>query len=235
MMLYTSARTIAAYSVHFFTALGALLAFTALISFTQLDFQQGFLWLMAGLCVDGIDGTLARRLEVATFARNLNGKYLDLVVDYVNFVFVPAVFFYYYPVLPEKFRWIIISIVLFAGTYNFGLKNDTTDDGYFLGCPAAWHFLAFYIFIFQWPPWINMAMIIGFAALHFIPIKVVYLTRYRPYPQITWALLLLWAGLAISLLLRPNLRDLLLLPFSISSLYFVALSIKRTFVKQARC
>ena len=48
------------------------------------------LWLFAALVVDGVDGTLARAARVKAVAPRIDGDALDLVVDYLNYVFVPT-------------------------------------------------------------------------------------------------------------------------------------------------
>src|SRR6185437_6270831 len=80
----------AAFSVHIFTALGAGLALLALLEAVREHWAAMFLWLGAALIVDGADGPLARRLDVIRLQPNWSGDVLDLVVDFVTYVFVPA-------------------------------------------------------------------------------------------------------------------------------------------------
>ncbi len=49
-----------------------------------------FVCLGIALIVDGVDGTIARRLKVAELLPRWSGDVLDLVVDFVTYVFVPA-------------------------------------------------------------------------------------------------------------------------------------------------
>ena len=49
-----------------------------------------FLLLGVALFVDGIDGMFARRLDVAQRLPRWSGDTLDLVVDFLTYVFVPA-------------------------------------------------------------------------------------------------------------------------------------------------
>jgi phosphatidylcholine synthase len=56
---------IGAFAVHVFTAGGAALALGALTAAAGQRWDIMFLCLGAALTVDGIDGTLARRLKVA--------------------------------------------------------------------------------------------------------------------------------------------------------------------------
>ena len=49
-----------------------------------------FLLLGLALVVDGIDGPLARRFQVAEVLPRWSGDVLDLVVDFTTYVIVPA-------------------------------------------------------------------------------------------------------------------------------------------------
>ena len=55
---------IAAWAVHAFTASGAVIGFLAIISIFNNDQAGSFLWLGLALFIDGIDGTLARKVDV---------------------------------------------------------------------------------------------------------------------------------------------------------------------------
>jgi phosphatidylcholine synthase len=88
--LPSAATRAAAFSVHVFTALGAGIAFIALLEAVREHWAAMFGWLGAALVVDALDGPIARRLDVAHVQPNWSGEVLDLVVDFVTYVFVPA-------------------------------------------------------------------------------------------------------------------------------------------------
>ena len=80
----------AAFSVHVFTALGAGVALLALLEAVREHWTAMFWWLGVALVIDGVDGPMARRLDVVRLQPNWSGEVLDLVVDFVTYVFVPA-------------------------------------------------------------------------------------------------------------------------------------------------
>ncbi|MBV9330960.1 MAG: phosphatidylcholine/phosphatidylserine synthase, partial [Alphaproteobacteria bacterium] len=84
------AATAAAWAVHLLTGTGALLGLLALLAVERGAYRIAFAWLFVALAVDGIDGALARRAQVSTRAPAIDGATLDLVVDYLTYVFVPA-------------------------------------------------------------------------------------------------------------------------------------------------
>ena len=80
----------AVFSVHIFTALGAGMALLALLEAVREHWAAMFAWLGVALVIDAIDGPIARRLDVVHMQPNWSGEVLDLVVDFVTYVFVPA-------------------------------------------------------------------------------------------------------------------------------------------------
>ena len=91
----------AAWLVHAFTGSGIVLGFLAMIAILHGDRLGVFLWLGLALFVDGIDGTLARRVRVREVTPNVDGATLDNVIDYFNYVFVPALMIYWFGFVPE--------------------------------------------------------------------------------------------------------------------------------------
>src|ERR1700759_2176977 len=79
----------AAFSVHIFTALGAGVALIALLEAVREHWAAMFWWLGVALVIDGVDGPIARRLDVERVQPNWSGEVLDLVVDFVTFTFPP--------------------------------------------------------------------------------------------------------------------------------------------------
>ena len=80
----------AAFGVHLLTASGAAFALLALLAADDRNWSAMFGWLGLALIVDAIDGPLARRYSVATQLPRWSGETLDLVVDFLTYVFVPA-------------------------------------------------------------------------------------------------------------------------------------------------
>src|SRR3979490_1503557 len=80
----------AAFSVHIFTAMGAGIALIALLEAVREHWAVMFGWLGVALIIDALDGPIARRLDVVRVQPDWSGEVLDLVVDFVAYVFVPA-------------------------------------------------------------------------------------------------------------------------------------------------
>ena len=76
--------------VHLFTATGAVLAMLAMLAAVEEKWDLMFLWLVIAFFVDGIDGPLARKFDVKTNAPEFDGVLMDLIIDYLTYVFIPA-------------------------------------------------------------------------------------------------------------------------------------------------
>ena len=90
-----------AWLVHALTASGALIAYIALTNVIKGNLKVAFLWLAVATVIDSIDGVLARLARVKERAPMLNGARLDDIVDYLTFVFVPAVAIQHAGLLPD--------------------------------------------------------------------------------------------------------------------------------------
>ena len=148
-------RTVAAFAVHVFTACGAACALLALIAAVGAKWPQMFLWLGVALIIDGIDGTFARRLRVAEVLPRWSGDVLDLVVDVMNYVFVPAYAIAASGLLPPSVATALGVVIVVTGSLYFADRRMKTTDYYFRGFPALWNVAAFYLFVLKPPPWLG--------------------------------------------------------------------------------
>jgi phosphatidylcholine synthase len=189
--------TAAAFAVHIFTASGAGCALLALLSAVQADWLEMFVWLGVALFIDGIDGTFARRLHVAKVLPRWSGDVLDLVVDILNYVFVPAYALAASGLLPSPVAIPLGIVVVVTGSLYFADRLMKTSDYYFRGFPAIWNVAAFYLFLLKPAPWIGAAAVAALAVLTFVPIHVLHPIRIARWRVVTTAALVVWAVLAI--------------------------------------
>jgi phosphatidylcholine synthase len=189
-------HTVAAFAVHIFTACGAGCALLALIAAVGGKWPQMFLWLGVALFIDGIDGTFARRLRVAELLPRWSGDVLDLVVDVMNYVFVPAYALAAGGLLPAAVATALGVVIVVTGALYFADRWMKTADFYFRGFPAVWNVAAFYLFVLKLPPWLGALSIVALAALTFMPIHFIHPVRIPHLRGLTVAALVLWAVLS---------------------------------------
>ena len=167
----------AAFSVHIFTAMGAGIALIAMLEAVREHWAAMFAWLGLALVVDALDGPLARRLDVERVQPNWSGEMLDLVVDFVTYVFVPA-----YAItasgllMPVAAPLLGVGIVV-SGALYFADRRMKTDDNHFRGFPALWNAAAFYLFLLHPPPWLASLAVAVLIVLTFVPFNVLHPVR----------------------------------------------------------
>jgi phosphatidylcholine synthase len=187
----------AAFSVHIFTALGAGVALIALLEAVREHWAAMFWWLGAALVIDGLDGPVARRLDVVHLQPNWSGDVLDLVVDFVTYVFVPA-----YAItasgllLPIAAPLLGIGIAV-SGALYFSDRRMKSTDNHFRGFPGLWNIAAFYLFLLRLPPvWSSLAVAI-LIVLTFAPFHVIHPVRVVRLRRLTLSLIGAWTALAM--------------------------------------
>src|ERR1700730_700983 len=126
-------KTILGFGVHIFTATGAALGLLALLAASKADWPLMFVLLGVALVVDGVDGALARRLEVAERLPRWSGETLDLVVDFVTYVLVPAYALVVGGLLPQGVAVALGIAIVVTGALYFADRRMKTEDNYFRG------------------------------------------------------------------------------------------------------
>ncbi len=187
----------AAFAVHVFTACGAGCALVALLAAAGAHWSTMFAWLGLALAIDGIDGSLARRLRVADTLPRWSGEVLDLVVDVLNYVFVPAYALVAGGLLPPAAAVPLGLVVVVTGALYFADRRMKTADYYFRGFPAIWNIAVFYLFLLKLPAWLAAAIVAALAVLTFVPVHFIHPLRIARLRMPTMAALVLWALLAL--------------------------------------
>jgi phosphatidylcholine synthase len=193
-------RIAAAWLVHLFTASGVVLAFLALEATWRGEWRLALLWLLAALAVDGIDGTLARWARVKEHAPRIDGEAFDLIVDYLNYVFVPAIFICRAGLVPQALALPLAAAILLSSVYVFVRRDMKTPDNYFRGFPALWNVVALYLFVAQPGTTAGAIVVAILAALSFAPIRFVHPFRVSDYQPVLQASAVLWAAATLALL-----------------------------------
>src|SRR6202451_4753068 len=187
----------AAFAVHVFTACGAACALLALIAAVSADWPKMFVWLGVALVIDGVDGSFARRLRTAELLPRWSGDVLDLVVDILTYVFVPAYAIATGGLLPQVLAIPLGALIVITGSLYFADRQMKTNDYYFRGFPALWNVAAFYLFLLKLPPWLGALAVVVLAALTFVPMHVVHPIRIQHLRGLTVGALIAWVLLAI--------------------------------------
>lgn len=162
---------LAAWGVHLLTASGAVLGVVALLALIEGNPRRAAVAMLIAFGIDCVDGTLARRFRVRELLPHIDGRRLDDMVDYLNYVIVPAVFMVWAGSLPS-WHWAVAPVL--ASAYGFSNEHAKTQDDFFLGFPSYWNFVAIYLWLFQTPVVWATALVLALSALVFVPLKYLY-------------------------------------------------------------
>lgn len=179
------------------TALGAALGLLALQGVIVGDLTAAFGWLAIALVVDALDGPLARALNVRNLAKRYDGAQLDLVVDFITYVFVPAAMLLRQDVMAQPWGLASGLVVTLTSALYFADTGMKTDDWWFRGFPAVWNIVVFYIVALSPPAWLALAVVAVATALMFAPVVFVHPVRVERWRVVTLLVLVLWAAAAL--------------------------------------
>ncbi len=185
-----------AYLVHMLTATGAVLAMLAMLAAVNEDWDMMFLWLVVAFFVDGIDGPLARKFDVKTNAPQIDGSLLDLIIDYLTYVFIPAFALFKSGLLPGWTGWVVIILLTFASALYFSDTRMKTKDNSFLGFPGCWNMVVIVFFALAPNFWVILAITVILSIGMFLPIKFVHPVRTIRWRAITLPMALAWTFFA---------------------------------------
>ena len=129
----------AGYALHVMTASGAVAGLLALQAIVDNNIRGALLWLVVCQVLDGLDGPIARKIDVVIHAPRVDGFILDLIVDYLTCVVVPVALLVRLELLPHEFQTIIASLILLTSALWFARSDIETEDHWFNGFPAVWN------------------------------------------------------------------------------------------------
>ncbi|MDP8943719.1 MAG: CDP-diacylglycerol O-phosphatidyltransferase [Actinomycetota bacterium] len=226
-----------AWLVHLYTASGAVLGFLAARSILEGEFRSAFLWLFAATLIDASDGWLARVVRVREHLPHVDGARLDDLVDYLTYVFVPALLLHEAAMLPAGWDVVVPGAILLSSAYGFARTDAKSigrvragDRGHahehlYRGFPSYWSIVALYLYAAGTPPGLNAVVLLLLCGLVFVPIRFVYPTRTRAVRTLTLGLCTAWGAAMLVLIWQlPGVSTSLLVGSLAFPLYYTVLS-----------
>lgn len=215
-----------AWGVHGYTACGALLAFAMTIAIFTARYRVAFLLMVVATVVDATDGLLARLARVKQVTPAFDGARLDDIVDYLTFVFVPALLLFEAGLLPAGWNTVVVAAMLMSSAYGFAAADAKTDDHFFTGFPSYWNIAALYVFAAHLTPGVNAIVLLVLGALVFVRIRYIYPSRTPVLRGLTIALCILWGVMVLQMILMlPHVPRPLLLGSLFFPVYYLVLSL----------
>ncbi|WP_296420767.1 CDP-alcohol phosphatidyltransferase family protein [Pseudooctadecabacter sp.] len=185
-----------ALAVHWLTATGAVFAMLAMLEAINRDWAAMFVWLIVAFAVDGIDGPLARKYDVKQHAPQFDGVLLDLIIDYLTYVFIPAYALYASGLMDGWSGWVAIIVITFTSALYFADTRMKTSDYSFSGFPGCWNMLILVLFALTPPWWACLILIAVLSAAMFVPVKFIHPTRTQRWRWLSLPMAFAWTMLA---------------------------------------
>jgi phosphatidylcholine synthase len=166
----------AAWGVHFYTAIGLILAARMAVLVVRGGaeaIREAFVLMLVASLVDATDGTLARKVRVKSVLPDFDGRKLDDIIDFLTYTFLPLLLIWRAGLFPDGAEpWLLLPLL--ASAYGFCQVEAKTDDGYFLGFPSLWNVVAFYLYALHLPGWLAVAIVAILALMTFVPSRYLY-------------------------------------------------------------
>ena len=191
-----------AFSVHLLTASGSFLAFLSLVAAAEKQWMAMFLWLGLALLVDGIDGPIARKLDVKEVLPNWSGELLDNVIDYVTYVLIPAFALYQSGFMGEGLSFLSAAIIVVSSAIYYADIGMKTRENFFKGFPVVWNMLVFTLFVVQTGEWSSFAVVVIAAVLSFVPVHFLHPVRVKRLRTLNLGVFLVWCALGVAALFQ---------------------------------
>jgi phosphatidylcholine synthase len=195
-------RRTLAWGVHALTASGAAVGLAALLETARGHPRAALVCMLVALVIDGVDGTLARRADVERIVPRIDGRRLDDIVDYLNYVIVP-VFFLAWQGAIEPLA--LAAAPVLASAYGFAQTEAKTEDGYFLGFPSYWNVVALYAFLLDASAGVTTAFLVALSIGVFVPLKYLYPSQMTAWGRVVNGGAAVWLLAVATLLLFPAL------------------------------
>jgi phosphatidylcholine synthase len=217
---------VAAWLVHLYTASGFVLAFLAAAAVIDHDYRTAFFYLSLQVAVDATDGLLARAVRVSERLPWFSGSKLDDLVDYLTYVFVPALFVWRAQLVPDAFALAVPAAMLIASGYGFSRADAKTSDHFFTGFPSYWNIVVLYLLLLGASPETSLVILGTCVVLVFVPVRYIYPSRTPVWRWPTNVLGTAWGGsVLVALWQYPQVSRSLVLASLVYPAYYVALSL----------
>ena len=215
-----------AWLAHLYTATGAVVAFLATAAIFQHDYRRAFFWLYVQVLIDATDGMLARMLRAKERLPWFNGAKLDDIVDYLCYVFIPALIVWHAQLVPAGWSLLVVATMLLSSAYGFNRDDAKTADHYFLGFPSYWNIVVLYLFIARWPAHVNGIVLLTLATLVFVPLRYLYPSRGSEFKTPTLVLGAIWGALVLVMVWQlPSVSRSVFLASLVFPVYYFGLSL----------
>ena len=188
-------------ALHAFTASGVLVGMAALVAVLDGSARLAIVWLLVAQLIDGIDGPLARRLLPDDDDPEYDGYVLDLVIDFVTCVLVPAAFLWQFEMVPhDRYGMLVVAVLLMTSSLWFSRTDQISEDGWFRGFPSAWNMAVPTLWIMAGNGLANAVVILLLSALTLSNVEFAHPVRAVQWRRTHLLAMAIWIGAVVTAL-----------------------------------
>src|SRR4051812_4537541 len=193
------------------------------------DAKRSIIWLLLTLLIDGVDGPIARAVEVERRVPLIDGFLLDLISDYVACVVVPACFMYKFHVVPNNnFGVFVLCVMVFTSAIWFARKDMMSEDNWFRGFPAAWNLVAPVMFLLDARTSLGAVITLVFSVLCLTNVPFPHMARAKYFQLYTViGAVFLIGGVSVGMFTYPHRYYFVRVLIDIGCAYLLVLAVIR--------
>ena len=218
-----------AWAVHIFTASGIVVGMLALEAVLSGRPRQAIILLIATVLIDGIDGPMARVWDVKERVPRIDGYVLDLVIDFVTCVIVPAAFLHQFELLPgQNWSLALLSLIVFTSAIWFSRTDMMTEDHWFRGFPAMWNLVAPTLFLLRANTTVSALIVIALSVASLTDFEFPHPLRVSSRRLVTVSMTTVWLGAIVFMtIFDAELTWPLTFALLVGPAYYIGLTVTR--------
>ena len=144
-----------------------------------------------------------------------DGAKLDDIIDYLTYVFVPALFVWRGALVPTAWALPVAGAMLLSSAYGFNRADAKTADHFFTGFPSVLEHRGLLSAVARWPSAVNAAILLALAVLVSCR-SAMCIRRERRYWRVRRTC---WRGLG-----GADAADAVAVPGRVAAAFFVSLA-----------
>lgn len=194
--------------MHIFTASGIVVGMLALDAVLAGRPRQAIMLLIATVIIDGVDGPMARVWDVKERVPRIDGYVLDLVIDFVTCVVVPAAFLHQFGLLPGRHgSLVLLSLIVSTSAIWFSRTDMMTGDHWFRGFPAMWNLVAPTLFLLHAQRMVSAIVVVALSIASLTDLEFPHPLRVTDRRGVTIAATTLWLVAIVAMTVTGPVTD----------------------------
>lgn len=121
---------------------------------------------------------------------------MDLIIDYLTYVFIPAFALFKSGLLPGWTGWIAIIVITYTSAIYYSDTRMKTKDNSFAGFPGCWNMVVLALFAIEPNFWVTLGLVMLLAGTMFTNLKFIHPARTERWRRLSLPVAIAWTGFA---------------------------------------